>query len=153
MRERLETYLTWVLALVLVVSVAAVIGIALNPPDTTEPYTEFYILGPQGNASMYPRNMTVGEFSPIIIGISNHEDRTVTYTVAISWNGTITKQKTVTIPAGDTLQMWIHLHAPMQTGEYRVRSLLYKGTTVDEEPYRWLRLYITVLERPTPISK
>ena len=41
--------------------------------------TEFYLLGPGGKASDYPTNLTVGQNGSVIIGIVNHEYKTVNY--------------------------------------------------------------------------
>jgi len=64
---------TWVLAIALVVSVAAVVYVALTLQDMTDPYTEFYVLGPDGNASEYPTRLAPGEMGEVIVGVSNHE--------------------------------------------------------------------------------
>jgi uncharacterized membrane protein len=60
-RAKLERALTWALGIALLGSMLAVGYVAVNPPETTDPYTEFYVLGPEGNASGYPSNLTVGE--------------------------------------------------------------------------------------------
>ena len=49
----------------------------------SEGFTEFYVLNEQGKASDYPTNITLGDNAHIIIGIVNHEGRTVNYTVEI----------------------------------------------------------------------
>jgi len=44
-------------------------------PRLGETFTEFYILGPGGNASCYPTNLTVNETGGVILGLMNHEPR------------------------------------------------------------------------------
>lgn len=141
--ERPERVLTWVLAAALVASMVAVVAIALNPPDTTDPYTEFYVLGPSGNASGYPTNVSVGGSGEVIVGVSNHEDRAVTYRVVVTWNGQATKQRSVRVADGATEEFRVRLQAPAEPGRYRVRFLLFEGEP-GGEPYRWLRLWVTV---------
>jgi len=38
-----------------------------------EPFTEFYILGPEGKADNYPTDYVLGENGTVIVGIVNHE--------------------------------------------------------------------------------
>jgi len=49
----------------------------------SDAFTEFYILGSNGTASDYPRNLSVGEDVTVILGIVNHEFRTINYTIDI----------------------------------------------------------------------
>ena len=60
-----------------------------------EPFSEFYVLGPNGKATGYPNNLTVGENAQVILGIVNHEQRDVNYIVEV-WlvNATITDNTT-----------------------------------------------------------
>jgi uncharacterized membrane protein len=52
-------------------------------PKQGEKFTEFYILGSEGKAADYPTKLRVGQNGTIIIGIANHEYRTVKYTIEI----------------------------------------------------------------------
>jgi uncharacterized membrane protein len=52
-------------------------------PKIGERFTEFYVLGPTGTADKYPQNLSDGQNATVIIGISNHEYRTVNYSVGI----------------------------------------------------------------------
>ena len=55
----------------------------LSNPRQGESFTEFYILGPKGKASDYPTRLFVNQSGSLIIGIVNHEYRTMNYTVEI----------------------------------------------------------------------
>jgi len=77
-----DKVLTIVFLSLLFVCIAATIYIAIMPKPT-EPFTEFYILGPNGKAANYPHYLKRGERASVIIGIVNHEHRTVNYTVTI----------------------------------------------------------------------
>ncbi|MHC1709837.1 MAG: DUF1616 domain-containing protein [Methanomassiliicoccales archaeon] len=46
-------------------------------------FTEFYVLNEQGQAFDYPTNITAGGNGSLIIGLANHEGRTVNYTVEV----------------------------------------------------------------------
>jgi uncharacterized membrane protein len=74
--------LTIVLVISIVLAVSALIYV-VAVPRPGEAFTEFYILGPDGTASGYPNNLTVGEEGEVIVGIVNHEQRTVNYTVEV----------------------------------------------------------------------
>ncbi len=50
-------------------------------PREGESFTEFYILGPEHQASGYPHNLTVDESTYVYVGIVNHENRQVHYYV------------------------------------------------------------------------
>lgn len=74
------------LTIILVISIlSSVIALAyvVAVPRQGESFTEFYILGPGGMAEGYPRNLTVAEEATVIIGLANHEHRTVEYTVEL----------------------------------------------------------------------
>ena len=142
MRESWNRYLTWALGIALVLSLLAVVALGVNPPATTEPYTEFYVLGPGGNASGYPTALAPGESGDVIVGVSNHEHGRTTYQVVVTWNGTETTRRTVTVPAGRTERVNLPLTAPRDPGRYAVRFLLYRGDA--DRPYRRLRLFVRV---------
>ncbi|MDI6719426.1 MAG: DUF1616 domain-containing protein [Methanomicrobiales archaeon] len=73
-----------VLSVVLVASVVVAIGTltyVVLVPREGEHFTEFYILGEGGKATGYPTAFSAGTPQKVIIGIGNHEYRTVNYTV------------------------------------------------------------------------
>lgn len=79
---KLEKALTIILILAILISIATLIYIILNPRQA-ESFTEFYILGPKGKASDYPTKLFVNQNASLIIGIVNHEQKVVNYTVEI----------------------------------------------------------------------
>jgi uncharacterized membrane protein len=146
-RATLSRVLTWVLALVLVASLVMVVYVAANPPETGDPYTEFYILGPEGNASGYPTNLTVGETGEFIVGISNHEQQELTYTVALRVDNRTLETRTVSVGDGETWEESMSF-TPESAGEKRLRILLYRSESAGgtAEAYRSLRLFVNVSE-------
>jgi len=144
LQERLRRAVTWVLALMLVVSIIGVAYIATNPPETTDPYTEFYILGADGNASDYPTSLSVGETGELTVGIGNHEREPMTYRVVVTRNGSVTQRVRVQAPEGATRERQLTLSVPSEPGRYRVRFLLYRVGIDESEPYRTLQLMVTV---------
>ncbi|MEM4615923.1 MAG: DUF1616 domain-containing protein [Archaeoglobaceae archaeon] len=77
-----EKALTVALIAALIISFATLIYVILNPRQA-ESFTEFYILGPKGKASDYPTKLFVNQSASLIIGLVNHEQRTVNYTIEI----------------------------------------------------------------------
>jgi uncharacterized membrane protein len=72
------------LSVILIIAIAAAVittAYVIVVPKEGEKFTEFYILGPGGKAADYPTRFPAGENQTVIIGIGNHEYRTVTYTV------------------------------------------------------------------------
>lgn len=74
------------LTVILIISICCsliTLAYVIAVPKQGEKFTEFYILGPGGKAAGYPTNLTVGQEASIIIGIANHEYRTVYYGIEI----------------------------------------------------------------------
>lgn len=147
-KRQASTLLTWILSIALILSVLSVGYLAANPPETTDPFTEFYILGPDGKASGYPTNFSVNESASVIVGISNHEHQNQTYTVVVESDG-VAINETVTVVEGETLERRFSF-TPETVGREKVSFLLYKGKTANRtvKPYRRLRLWINV-SQPT----
>lgn len=138
------------LTILLVVAIIGAVGTlayVIAKPKVGERFTEFYILGPQGKAENYPREVTLGDEARVILGIVNREHEPEVYKVEI----TVDAERVGEIEA-------ISLHhegkweqevifSPMRAGPtQKVEFLLYKG--VDTEPYQELHLWIEVKEAP-----
>jgi len=75
-----------VLSIALVISILGAIGTlayVIATPQVGEKFTEFYILGPQGQAANYPDELVVGEEGNVILGIVNREQQTMSYRVEV----------------------------------------------------------------------
>jgi uncharacterized membrane protein len=70
------------LGLSIIIAFSTVIYVIINP-RTGENFTEFYILGPEGKITGYPHNLSIGENGSVIIGLVNHEYKTMNYTIEI----------------------------------------------------------------------
>jgi uncharacterized membrane protein len=129
--------------LVGIVAVGSLTAYLASAPKIDEQFTEFYVLGSNGKLADYPTNMTLGENGTVIIGITNHEYKNLTYKVAIS----LENQTFETI---NNIQLsheanWTQNYtlAPQETGDrLKLEFRLYKEAT--DEPYRSLQLWITV---------
>ena len=80
--NKLDKALTVILAAVIIIAVAFLVYVIITP-KIGERFTEFYLLGTDGNATGYPSNLTIGENESLTIGIVNHEYKTVNYTLEI----------------------------------------------------------------------
>ena len=80
--QGLDKALSVILALSILSSVVA-LAYVIAFPRQGESFTEFYILGPDGKARDYPNQLLLGEEADIIIGLANHEHRTMNYTIVI----------------------------------------------------------------------
>ena len=80
--HKLDKALTIILVASIIIAVVSFIYVIVTP-KTGEKFTELYILGPGGKAIDYPRNLIIGENATIIIGVINHEYKTINYTIEI----------------------------------------------------------------------
>ena len=133
-----------VLGLVILAVIVTTICITVIP-DTGDKFTEFYILGLEGKADSYPKDLMVGEEARVIAGIVNHEYEELSYQLAVMING-VTDKRINPIVLGHE-EKWEQevSFTPLKAGENeKVEFVLYKyGET---EPYRTLHLWIDVKE-------
>jgi uncharacterized membrane protein len=80
--SRLDRALSIILVIAIVAAIGATIYVIVVPKEG-EHFTEFYILGPNGKAADYPSVFPTGAQQQVIIGVGNHEYRTITYTVEV----------------------------------------------------------------------
>jgi uncharacterized membrane protein len=146
----IDRALSIILIIAIIVVIASLIYV-ITLPKTGETFTEFYLLGPTGTAEGYPRNLTINEEAAVIIGVANHEQRLINYTIEI-WliNQTTTNNQTIyhqmwyldtitinTLPYQpiNTEEPWtpqwshpytFHLN---RTGTFKLAFLLFKGPT------------------------
>lgn len=85
-----------ILIIILIAAAVATIYLIVNP-NPGEKFTEFYILGPNGKASDYPTNLTVGETGKVTVGIINHEQSTTSYNLIIKLNNQTVQNETITL--------------------------------------------------------
>jgi len=96
-KTKLDRILSAILLVIIVITIITVIFVALSPKKQ-EISTEFYLLGPTGKTTDYPKNLTKGQKANLTIGLINHEQKTMNYTIEV-WliNQTLTyNQKTKT---------------------------------------------------------
>lgn len=145
MNGQREKLVTQVLIAALLVSTIGVIYFSATAQESTDPYTELYVLGPNGNASDYPKDLSVGESGTLIVGISNHEHQAKQYTLVYRLGGEEIDTETIAIERGETVEKE-YSFTPESAGDKRLQILLYQGdeASSDAEPYRSVYLWISV---------
>jgi len=109
-----------------------------------EKFTEFYILGAQGKAADYPKELTLGKETSITVGLINREQATARYKVVVTLDGEkIDESSEVTLNHNEGKEQVINF-TPNKTGtELKLEFLLFRdgGAQPYEKP---LRLWVTV---------
>ncbi|MFH0914556.1 MAG: DUF1616 domain-containing protein [Chloroflexota bacterium] len=136
------------LSVVLVVTILGLLGVLgyiLAIPKPGEQFTEFYLLGAQGKAADYPRELVLGEEARVVAGIINHESTRVSYGLEVRVNGAADR-KLGPIALGDS-EKWeepVSFTARQTGDQQKVEFLLYKDGTPYLQP---LYLWVNVRER------
>lgn len=124
-------------------------------PSHDEFVTEFYILGDEGLAENYPREVMPDENLRVTMGIVNQERTEHTYRVEIwavdPWNDRrvlVARDGPVTLKRGEEKEWLATWQMPWAGQDQMVVFSLF----LDEEqtPYRKLRLWLNVVDRSRP---
>lgn len=105
-------------------------------------YTEFYILGVNGEISNYPTELSVGEPFTITLGVTNHEGRAASYRVEGSIGTVVARDAVPLLQDGETWERPLALRAPRTVGPTELLFDLYESG--GRLPYRSLHLAATV---------
>lgn len=76
-----------VISVIALAGVLGMLGYVIAQPKVGERFTEFYILGVDGEAADYPGELMVGEVGKVIVGIINQEHEAVDYRVEVRIDG------------------------------------------------------------------
>ena len=134
------------LSVVLVISILAaitVLGYVIATPKVGEKFTEFYVLGPGGEASGYPEEISIGEEVAVILGIVNREQEKTSYLVEIIINGISYSEKgPLNLENDEKWESQVSFQSDKLGNDQKVEFLLYRGG--QSEVYRTLHLWIDV---------
>jgi len=133
------------------ITLFAVIVIALGAflygilaPGVGEKFTEFYILGAEGKAADYPKELTLGKADSVTVGLINREQTTARYKVMVTLDGEKIGE-TGEVPLNHD-EKWeqVVTFTPHQTGaDLKLEFLLFRDGGA--EPYQKpLHLWVTV---------
>jgi uncharacterized membrane protein len=136
-----NTALTVVLAIILVAAICGVILIVVLP-QPSEPFTELFLLGPGGNASNYPTNLTVGQTANVTVGVVSHENANANYTLVVTLDNATITTRSFSLANNEQWENSISF-APTHSGMgQKLGFYLFKGG--DPNVYRSVYLYLTV---------
>jgi uncharacterized membrane protein len=119
--------------------------VIVRSPKPGERFTEFYILGPEGLAENYPRDVALGQGAEVTVGIANYEEVAAAYRVKVESGGQVIGQNDwVQLAPGEIDERPVTF-VPHQVGdEVEIEFILYRDEGI--EPYRSLRLRLKVDE-------
>lgn len=118
-------------------------GVILFSPKPGERFTEFYMLGAQGMAEDYPREVSAGQAISVTVGIRNQEGVAASYRVeARDGQGVIGQAGPTLLKPGEKFEGPL-VFTPLQTGDdVLVTFALYRD--YQASPYRTLKLWLKV---------
>lgn len=136
------------LSIVLVIAILGALGTlgyVIATPKVGERFTEFYILGTEGEAAYYPKELVVGEEGKVVVGIVNREHERVSYRVEVTVNGVKnTEMGSVVLEHEEKWEEEVSFVLRTVGENQKVEFLLYKqGQT---EVYQSLYLWVDVVE-------
>ncbi len=136
------------LTALLLIAVAGAIGTlvyAITTPKVGERFTEFYVLGLEGKAQNYPREVTLGDKGRVILRIVNWERKTAVYEIKVTIGGEeVTQIGPITLDQEEKWEQEVGFSPTRAGSKQKVEFLLYKG--VSTELYRTLHFWIDVKE-------
>lgn len=143
---RSQSTLDKTLSIILIVAILGAIGTfgyTAAIPKIGERFTEFYILGLEGKATDYPKELMLGEEGRVIVGIVNREYETVSYRVEVTINGIGDKEIGPVVLGHEEKWEREVSFSPTKVGDnQKVEFLLYKeGKPVFKEP---IHLWVNV---------
>jgi len=135
--DRILTAVLVVIVLCAIVSLAYVIAM----PKSGEQFTEFYVLGVDGNATTYPRDLTLGQQGNVLLGIVNHEEREIAYKIEVKIDDQTLDLLGPFSLADEQTQEIPYSFTPQKSGnQQRVQFLLLKDepATDEQELHIWI---------------
>ena len=143
-----QNFVDKTLSLILIVAILGgigALGYVIATPDVGERFTEFYILGPEGEAKGYPEGLVVGDTGWVIVGIINREREPVTYHVEAAINGVKNNEMgPVMLEHGDKWEEMMDFTPDRAGHKQKVEFSLYKQG--QSEAYLTLHLWLNVKE-------
>lgn len=134
-----------IILVITIVGALGTLGYVVVKPRVGERFTEFYILGLEGEAMDYPREMAVGEGGRVIVGIINREHETVSYRIEVRIDGLKNKEVGAVVLEHDDKWEGEIRFVPMVAGDnQKAEFLLYKEG--QSEAYQSLHLWVNVKE-------
>lgn len=137
----IDRVLTVILLITIIVSICMVVYVIVTPKQG-EKFTEFYILGIDGMADVYPIELTVGETGKLIIGVVNHEYADVSYRLEVELGGAVIHTEQIDLAHDEAWEEPFTFKATVDGGNQKLEPLLYREGV--DEVYRSLHLWVDV---------
>jgi len=132
-----------VLLVMVILVVVGTLVFIIASPNTGEKHTEFYILGPDGMVANYPRDITLGQASPVIAGITNREGQQNIYILDMLIEKTkLYSSGPVNLQNNEKWEQEIPIKPLTKAENQKVEFYLYKGTSA--EPSLKLHIFVNV---------
>ena len=137
------------LSIFLIILILALIGAIVYMATSVEggeSFTEFYILGEEGKADIYPTEIALGDKVAIMLGIINREQEQISYMVEIRIDGiTNSEMGPLSLEDGEKWEKKLSF-TPVHSGEaQKVEFILYKQG--QDDPYLILHLWMNVKDQ------
>jgi len=133
-----------ILLVVLILGSIGTLAYAIVTPKQAEEFTEFYLLGPNGEAEGYPAELSMGETGKVILGIVNHENEdNLVYSVKVTIDGGL--KQTIGPLALDDEEKWedeVSFILDKMGDNQKVEFSLYKQ--YEDEPCESVYLWLNV---------
>ncbi|MGI6483695.1 MAG: DUF1616 domain-containing protein [Methanobacterium sp.] len=139
--SRTEKILSIILIISIILAISTTVYIIVKPKQG-EKFTEFYILGPGGNASDYPTSLTNGQKGEVIMGVVNHEYATTDYKILVKVKNHTLHNQTLTLKNGEKKEIPFNFTAG-NSGNKKMQFLLYKLPD-QKTAYRSLHLWLNI---------
>lgn len=130
--------------IILVFTIILTIGMiyfAVLTPKIGEKFTEFYVLNSSGRVDNYQTNLTVGNPTTYIVGVSNHEYESVNYTIEIAINKDMLTSKDLTLEHNQAFENNMTLVLDKKGTDMELEFWLFKEKNFTA-PYRELHLWV-----------
>jgi uncharacterized membrane protein len=146
-QSRFNKTLSVVLVGLIVISAAALIDYGgSSTANSSQNYTQLYVLDAAGGTINYPQNYTLGVQQPVIVGVTNHEFKTVQYTLVLIQNGSAHSEQLYShqfvLRDNATWKNVVNMK-PTTVGLLKMEFLLYTGSN-RTAPYREVYLWANV---------
>jgi len=133
------------LSMILVIAIVGVLGMlgyVIAAPKIGERFTELYLLGVEGKAEGYPKELVVGQEAKVIVGIINREHETISYQVEVTIDGERNEEIGPRVLGHEQKWETETSFIPVKVGEnQKVEFMLYK----EGKPYNSLHFWIDVI--------
>ncbi|HDR72948.1 MAG TPA: DUF1616 domain-containing protein, partial [Methanoculleus sp.] len=137
-------FLSRLLALSILLALATTVLVMAVPKDG-EKFTEFYILGENGQAAQYPRKITLDEPHHLLIGIGNHEYRDVEYMIEV-FGVRVNTDAIASTTRIDSMQLLDRFSLSLASGQELERSYAF---TVDSGEFNRIDLLLFTDDVPS----